>query len=69
MQDVYQKSIAQIFATIHDSVSKCSRRMEIEMKRHNYVTPTNYLELVAGYKKLTINLKLNTLSLIFFCSI
>ena len=25
--------------------------MLLEMKRHNYVTPTNYLELVSGYKK------------------
>lgn len=29
--------------------------MATEMKRHNYVTPTNYLELVMGYKKYKIN--------------
>lgn len=23
----------------------------MELRRHNYVTPTNYLELVSGYKK------------------
>lgn len=39
-----------MFATIHDSVAQCSKRMAAEMKRYNYVTPTNYLELVTGYK-------------------
>lgn len=29
-----------------------SRRMLKEVKRHNYVTPTNYLETVRGYKGL-----------------
>ena len=29
-----------------------SNRMLLEMKRHNYVTPTNYLELVSGYQRL-----------------
>ena len=29
-----------------------SKRMLFELKRHNYVTPTNYLELVTGYKRL-----------------
>jgi hypothetical protein len=26
------------------------RRVRPQLKRHNYVTPTNYLELVKGYK-------------------
>ncbi|EDV25795.1 uncharacterized protein TRIADDRAFT_23475 [Trichoplax adhaerens] len=44
--------IAQTFVTIHSSVVKMSEKMWLEMKRRNYVTPTNYLELVAGYKSL-----------------
>ncbi|XP_049764343.1 dynein axonemal heavy chain 2 [Schistocerca cancellata] len=48
-QERLRDAVARIFATIHDSVSKWSKKMLIEMKRHNYVTPTNYLELVAGY--------------------
>lgn len=40
-----------MFVTIHRSVVEMSERMLLEMKRHNYVTPTNYLELVSGYKK------------------
>nr|XP_015838947.1 PREDICTED: dynein heavy chain 2, axonemal [Tribolium castaneum] len=51
-QDRLREAVASTFATIHDSVAKCARRMAIEMKRHSYVTPTNYLELVAGYKKM-----------------
>ncbi|KAK2862756.1 hypothetical protein Q5P01_002289 [Channa striata] len=47
-----QTKVASIFVTIHQSVAQVSQRMKIELKRHNYVTPTNYLELVSGYKKL-----------------
>lgn len=50
-QDRLREAVALTFATIHDSVAKCSRRMALEMKRYNYVTPTNYIELVSGYKK------------------
>ena len=45
-----QKNVASIFVTVHRSVVDMSERMLFEMKRHNYVTPTNYLELVSGYK-------------------
>nr|CAD7395754.1 unnamed protein product [Timema poppensis] len=48
-QERLREAVAEMFATIHSSVSHCSRRMLLEMKRPNYVTPTNYLELVAGY--------------------
>ncbi|XP_077357601.1 dynein axonemal heavy chain 2 isoform X2 [Festucalex cinctus] len=44
--------VASIFVTTHQSVVDGSERMKVEVKRHNYVTPTNYLELVTGYKKL-----------------
>lgn len=40
-----------MFAIIHNSVIKYSNTMIVEMKRHSYVTPTNYLELVSGYKE------------------
>ncbi|KAF3697610.1 Dynein heavy chain 2, axonemal Axonemal beta dynein heavy chain 2 Ciliary dynein heavy chain 2 [Channa argus] len=49
-----QTKVASIFVTIHQSVAQVSQRMKIELKRHNYVTPTNYLELVSGYKKATL---------------
>ena len=41
-----------MFMIMHRSVSTFSKRMLEELKRHNYVTPTNYLELVSGYKVL-----------------
>lgn len=44
-------NVAKIFATIHQSVVTMSKRMLFEVKRHTYVTPTNYLELVSGYKR------------------
>jgi dynein heavy chain len=47
-----KKNVAQIFVTVHRSVVDKSRQMLLEMKRYNYVTPTNYLELVSGYKRL-----------------
>lgn len=28
-----------------------SLKMRLDVRRYNYVTPTNYLELVSGYKK------------------
>ncbi|XP_066267393.1 dynein axonemal heavy chain 2-like isoform X1 [Branchiostoma lanceolatum] len=45
-------AVAQVFVVMHRSVVDFSARMLLEMKRHNYVTPTNYLELVSGYKEL-----------------
>ncbi|XP_070785989.1 dynein axonemal heavy chain 2 [Enoplosus armatus] len=47
-----QTKVASVFVTTHQSVAQVSQRMKLELKRHNYVTPTNYLELVSGYKKL-----------------
>ena len=44
------QKIASVFMTVHHSVVEMSERMLFEMKRHNYVTPTNYLEFVSGYK-------------------
>uniref|UniRef100_A0A3P8VN13 Dynein axonemal heavy chain 2 n=1 Tax=Cynoglossus semilaevis TaxID=244447 RepID=A0A3P8VN13_CYNSE len=47
-----QTKVASVFVTTHQSVAEVSRKMKLELKRHNYVTPTNYLELVSGYKLL-----------------
>jgi dynein heavy chain len=37
---------------MHKSVSDQSTKMYLEIRRRNYVTPTNFLELTSGYKKL-----------------
>jgi dynein heavy chain, axonemal len=44
--------ISSVFAEMHLSVIQASARMLSEHRRHNYVTPTNYLELVKGYRDL-----------------
>jgi dynein heavy chain len=50
--DQVRKGIAQVFVSVHTSVINTSLKMIEELKRYNYVTPTNYLELVKGYKDL-----------------
>nr|XP_034179953.1 dynein heavy chain 2, axonemal [Osmia lignaria] len=50
LQERMRDGIAATFSLIHQSVSRFSSRMILEMKRYNYVTPMNFLELVAGYK-------------------
>uniref|UniRef100_A0A0X3PBI3 Dynein heavy chain 2 n=1 Tax=Schistocephalus solidus TaxID=70667 RepID=A0A0X3PBI3_SCHSO len=47
--------VARAFAIMHGSVARMSERMLSELRRHNYVTPTNYLELVSGYKKMLLS--------------
>ena len=45
-----RQNVAKVFVLCHRSVVEMSEQMLFEMRRHNYVTPTNYLELVSGYK-------------------
>ncbi|XP_056631499.1 dynein axonemal heavy chain 1-like [Diorhabda sublineata] len=44
--------IVMVFQYMHASVVEASRRFEIELSRHNYVTPTSYLELLSSYTEL-----------------
>ena len=48
----YRPKISTVFAEMHLSVFNASAQMVHELKRYNYVTPTNYLELVKGYRSL-----------------
>ena len=48
--DEVRKAICQCFVTAHMSVSETSSKMLRQLTRHNYVTPTNYLEFVNGYR-------------------
>lgn len=50
--DQLKKSLSQTFVTVHTSVVDASLKMRQELKRYNYVTPINYLELVNGYREL-----------------
>ncbi|MCO5578649.1 hypothetical protein L7F22_032493 [Adiantum nelumboides] len=44
--------VCKIFVTIHKSVSTMSSTMLAQLRRHNYVTPTSYLDFAKGYRKL-----------------
>ncbi|CDS41066.1 dynein heavy chain [Echinococcus multilocularis] len=56
-----KSGVARVFALMHNSVTQMSEKMMDELRRRNYVTPTNYLELVSGYKKM-LELKRRELS-------
>ncbi|KAJ3115964.1 Dynein heavy chain 2, axonemal [Phlyctochytrium bullatum] len=47
-----RRGVAQVSVSVHTSVVETSKKMRSELKRYNYVTPINYLELVAGYREL-----------------
>ncbi|KAI9004259.1 dynein heavy chain and region D6 of dynein motor-domain-containing protein [Gaertneriomyces semiglobifer] len=47
--DTLKKAVSHLCVAIHTSVVDTSARMAAEVKRYNYVTPINYLELVKGY--------------------
>ena len=48
----YQESVVEMFKVMHQSVEKKSQQYLDELRRHNYVTPTSYLELLNLYKSI-----------------
>lgn len=50
--ELMKKHLSTMFVTVHTSVLEASHKMKSELKRFNYVTPINYLELVNGYRDL-----------------
>ena len=42
----------QMFKIMHQSVEEISKKYLMELRRHNYVTPTSYLELLNLYKNI-----------------
>ena len=55
-------AIVEMFKNIHKSVEKTSITYLAELRRHNYVTPTSYLELLSLYKSILMD-KRNDLKL------
>lgn len=51
-ESILQRDIALACSIIHSSVAKMSDLMFLEVKRYNYVTSPNYLQLVSGFKEL-----------------
>ncbi|XP_061837093.1 dynein axonemal heavy chain 12-like [Nerophis lumbriciformis] len=52
MKEDEQKEVVPICKTFHTSASQLSHRFLTELGRHNYVTPTSYLELMAAFSQL-----------------
>lgn len=50
-------ALVEVFKTIHKSVEKISVRFLQELRRHNYVTPTSYLELLNMYRQILVEKK------------
>ena len=48
--DEVKDSLSDVFQTVHTSVTIMSKKMLSQLNRMNYVTPTNFLELVKGYR-------------------
>lgn len=55
------QGIVLVFQFMHASVVEASEHFKQELSRHNYVTPTSYLELLSSYTEL-INKKKGTLT-------
>eukprot|EP00931_Biecheleriopsis_adriatica_P088379 TRINITY_DN62713_c0_g1_i1.p1 TRINITY_DN62713_c0_g1~~TRINITY_DN62713_c0_g1_i1.p1 ORF type:complete len:1031 (+),score=254.49 TRINITY_DN62713_c0_g1_i1:369-3095(+) len=49
LEEHLRAPVAEVFGLSHTTVMQYSTRIYNEQKRMNYVTPTNYLELVQGY--------------------
>ncbi|XP_049610508.1 dynein axonemal heavy chain 12-like [Syngnathus scovelli] len=52
MKERERKEVVPICKTFHTSASQLSARFLTELGRHNYVTPTSYLELMAAFSQL-----------------
>ena len=47
-----EDACVEVFKVIHQSVEEITEEYKDAMRRHNYVTPTSYLELLNAYKKI-----------------
>ena len=54
MSQELKDNLCSVFALIHSSTAQKSAEMLAALKRKNYVTPTNYLEFVRGYRTLLL---------------
>lgn len=61
LTDIDKKTV-MMFKVIHLSVEQASKTYYEALRRHNYVTPTSYLELINSFKKL-MSEKVNEISM------
>ncbi|KAM4563453.1 dynein axonemal heavy chain 12 isoform 1-T1 [Odontesthes bonariensis] len=52
MSENERQEVVPICKTFHTSAKQLSERFLTELGRHNYVTPTSYLELIAAFRQL-----------------
>ena len=50
LADAHLAAVVEFFKRTHTSVSRASREYQRVLRRHNYVTPTSYLELLTTFK-------------------
>jgi len=60
----HREKILEIFKTMHKSVEEISVKYVDEQRRHNYVTPTSYLELLNLYKVIIMD-KMNDMKRLY----
>lgn len=52
MDEATRISCVTMVQTFHTDTEKAARKFKLQLKRHYYVTPTSYLELISTFKKL-----------------
>eukprot|EP00899_Mesostigma_viride_P018540 jgi/Mesvir1/26688/Mv20468-RA.1 len=50
LPDAQRGAIVEHMVGVHESVRDFSTRFEHELRRHNYVTPKNYLDFISNYR-------------------
>jgi dynein heavy chain len=52
MEDTTRSSCVTMVQTFHSTTEQSSKKFLRELKRHYYVTPTSYLELISTFRLL-----------------
>jgi len=55
MEDAIRQGCIEMCQEFHTTTLKLSNRLLAELERHNYVTPTSYLEMINTFKLLLGN--------------
>ena len=68
MDDTVKEGCVEMCKEFHQSTRKLSERYLATLQRHNYVTPTSYLELISTYKTLLAKKRRSVIRFGFFLS-
>ena len=53
----FRETITEHMVLAHQSVREYSAKFYDELRRHNYVTPKNYLDFISNYKRSLVEQK------------